>query len=116
MRKRARERDGYSDDDDEGGASGRRKQAKAAGPSSPDHTEGGHINFFADIKQGVSVTGFIIFCFQSDSYWEKFTPQQNTQVGLQTTNVDHDKEKKEEQEKYEKRIGLLNYLVDKDSM
>ena len=55
MRKRARERDGYSDNEDEGGASGRRKQAKAAGPSSPDHTEGGHINFFADIKQGVSV-------------------------------------------------------------
>jgi hypothetical protein len=58
MRKRARKRDGYSDDDDdeEVGTSSPRKQAKAAPPGSPDHTEGGHINFFADIKQGVSVT------------------------------------------------------------
>ena len=48
MRKRARERDGYSDD--EGEVS--RKEAKPA--PSPVTTERGHINFFADIKQGVS--------------------------------------------------------------
>ena len=65
MRKRARERDGYSDDDDdEGEASQSRKEAKAT-PSSPDHTERGHINFFADIKQGVS--DLPIFPSQSDS-------------------------------------------------
>jgi hypothetical protein len=58
MRKRARKRDGYSDDDDdeEVGTPSPRKQAKVAAPGSPEHTEGGHINFFADIKQGVSVT------------------------------------------------------------
>ena len=64
MRKRARERDGYSDDDDDKGEASSRKEAKAA-PSSPDHTERGHINFFADIKQGVS--DLSIFPFQSDS-------------------------------------------------
>ena len=37
------------------------------------------------------------------------------QVGLQVGNVERDKEMKQEQEKLEKRIGLLNYLVDKDS-
>ena len=52
MRKRARERDGYSDEEDAGEGSSR-KEAKAA-PRSPDTTERGHINFFADIKQGVS--------------------------------------------------------------
>ena len=55
MRKRARERDGYSDDDnDEGGQGSSRKAAKAAPSTTPDPTERGHINFFADIKQGVS--------------------------------------------------------------
>ena len=37
-------------------------------------------------------------------------------MGLQVGNADRDKEMKQEQEKLEKRIGLLNYLVDKDSM
>ena len=37
------------------------------------------------------------------------------QVGAQLTNAEHAAEKKAEQEKLEKRIGLLNYLVDKDS-
>ena len=53
MRKRARERDGDSDDEDDKGEASSRKEAKAA-PASPDATERGHINFFADIKQGVS--------------------------------------------------------------
>ena len=37
------------------------------------------------------------------------------QIGLQLTNAEHEAEKKADQEKLEKRIGLLNYLVDKDS-
>ena len=64
MRKRARERDGYSDDDNDEGQASIRKEAKAA-PSSPVHTERGHINFFADIKQGVS--DLPVLPFQSDS-------------------------------------------------
>lgn len=47
----------------------------------------GHINFFADLESG---------------------------VGLKLTNAEHEAEKKADQEKLEKRIGLLNYLVDKD--
>lgn len=52
-----------------------------------DSTGDGHINFFADMTQG---------------------------VGLQLTNTEHEKEKKQEQEKFEKRVGILNYLVDKE--
>ena len=37
------------------------------------------------------------------------------QVGLQVGNTEREREMKQEQEKLEKRIGLLNYLVDKDS-
>ena len=37
------------------------------------------------------------------------------QVGLNIPNAAHEAEKKTEQETLEKRIGLLNYLVDKDS-
>ena len=39
-----------------------------------------------------------------------------SQIGLQVGNTEREKEMKQEQEKLEKRIGLLNYLVDKDSM
>lgn len=34
---------------------------------------------------------------------------------MQLTNKEHDQEVKSEQELFEKRIGLLNYLVDKSS-
>eukprot|EP00731_Ephydatia_muelleri_P026087 Em0018g187a len=49
--------------------------------------ESGHINFFSDLEHG---------------------------VGLNIPNPAHEAEKKAEQETLEKRIGLLNYLVDKD--
>ena len=32
-----------------------------------------------------------------------------------TTNIEHDKEVKEEREKFEKKTGILNYLVDKEA-
>ena len=53
MRKRARERDSYSDDDREERGEVSRKERKAA-QASPITTERGHINFFGDLKQGVS--------------------------------------------------------------
>lgn len=37
------------------------------------------------------------------------------QVGVQLKNKDHEQEAKTERESFEKRIGLLNYLVDKSS-
>ena len=48
MRKRAHERDGYSDEDEPVS-----KEPKIINPS-PSMTDRGHINFFADVKQGVS--------------------------------------------------------------
>lgn len=43
------------------------------------------------------------------------TPFFLTQVGLKLTNAEHEAEKKAEKEKQEKRLGILNYLVDGDS-
>lgn len=37
------------------------------------------------------------------------------QTGIQILNKDHEQEKKSEQETFEKRVGILNYLVDKQS-
>ena len=50
MRKRARERDGDFDGEVEEPAT---KKKPRLSPDAPPMTERGHINFFADIKQGV---------------------------------------------------------------
>ena len=53
MRKRAHERDGYSDEDEP-----ITRKERRVSPEASVATERGHINFFADIKQGVSHKGF----------------------------------------------------------
>ncbi|CAI8010282.1 Leukocyte receptor cluster member 1 homolog [Geodia barretti] len=84
MRKRAREKDGV-EEEERGGGKERGRKEKREECSVTDAS--GHINFFTDLQKG---------------------------IGLQVGNVEREKEMKQEQEKLEKRIGLLNYLVDKD--
>jgi N-methylhydantoinase B/oxoprolinase/acetone carboxylase alpha subunit len=55
--------------------------------TSSDHTTG-HFNFFADMKSGIGLKG--------------------------SMNAEHEVEKKQDQEKWEKKVGILTYLVDKD--
>lgn len=101
MRKRARER--FQDEVPE--VEERQPAGKESGG-----TEGGHINFFSDVEKGVrELTG------GKGKRINYPITISVTQVGLRLTNVEHEAEKKAEQEKVEKRIGLLNYLVDKDS-
>lgn len=91
MRKRAREKEGLSD----------------VPPASVSSQQAdGHVNFFSDIQQGVS---YLCTCCDGDYLtWR-------VQVGVQLSNKDHEQEAKSERETYEKKIGLLNYLVDKTS-
>ena len=120
MRKRARERDGIDAEEEEEEEQGRevsRGATRAEGEETGERD--GHINFFSDVERGVGgcyrhdICHYINTCTHTSLHFALCASV--LQVGLRLTNVEHEAEKKAEQEKVEKRIGLLNYLVDKES-
>ncbi len=69
-----------------------------------------HINLFESAEQGVRPNTFFVVIFNILVLLNVFSLQKN----VNAANKEVEREKKEEKEKFEKKIGLLKYLVDED--